>query len=300
MSRIVVTGASGFIGSALTDRLLAQGHRVVGSYNKREPKPRKGAIFERVRGLHGFSDWRPLLEGADMVVHCAARAHRNDKGRPGLNRQRAANRDATLSLAEQASAAGVRRLVFLSSVGAKLARRPYQVAKLEAEEMLRSLYDDSDMEIVILRAPLVVGPGAPGNLPRLARAMARGWKLPLASIGNQRSLVTLDSLLEAITLCLEHPDAPGGRFEVTDEPPLSTPDIARALAEGGDRPVQLRAFPPWLLQFLLWCVGREIMAEGLVTDMLADSSELQEKLGWRSSADIRAALREVGTQALRG
>jgi len=299
MSRILVTGASGFIGGALTDHLLAKGHRVAGSYNKRKPEPRQGAVFERVRGLHSFSDWRPLLEGADMVVHCAARVHRNDKNRLGMNKQRAANRDATLSLAEQAQAAGVRRFVFLSTVGAKIAKRPYQIAKLEAEEMLRSLYEEKEMEIVILRAPLVVGPGGPGNLPRLARWIAKGRSLPLASIKNQRSLVTLESLLAAIELCLTHPDAPGGRFEVTDEPPLSTPEVARTLAEGMGQEARLSAFPPLLLNILLWAVGREIMAEGLLTDMLAEDGELREKLGWQPPGDLRAALNEVGAAALK-
>ena len=300
MSRIVVTGASGFIGGALTDHLLAKGHRVVGSYNKHEPRPRKGAIFERVKGLHSFTDWRPLLEGADMVVHCAARVHRNDKNRLGMNKQRAANRDATLNLAEQAAAAGVRRFVFLSTVGAKVARRPYQIAKLEAEEMLRSLYEEKEMEIAILRAPLVVGTGGPGNLPRLARWIAKDRSLPLGAIRNQRSYVTLQSLLEAIELCLTHEQAPSGRFEVADQPPLATPDVARALAAGMGKEARLTNMPPFLLSFLLWAVGREIMAEGLTTDLLADTDELQERLGWRQTADLEATLGAVGAAALEG
>lgn len=294
MSRILVTGASGFIGQALTDRLLAEGHQVIGSYRKRKPEPKPGARFVQVRGLHKYTDWRPLLDGVDAIVHCAARAHVNDRARRGMALQRAANRDAVLSLAEQASDAGIKRLVFLSSLGAKLARRPYQVAKLEAEEIMRGLYEEGPLELVILRPPMVVDRDAPGNLPRLAKAIKRGLPLPFASMKNRRSLLTRESLIEVILLCLERPEAANRRFELSEGAPLSTREIAELLAEGLGREAKLFPFPPVLLQILLGAVGREAMGEGLVMDMEADLSEIDACLGWKGRRDPRAALRSLG------
>ncbi len=296
MSRILVTGASGFIGSALTERLLAEGHQVIGSYRKRKPEPKPGARFVQVKGLSKYTDWRPLLNGVDAIVHCAARAHIADRARRGMALQRAANRDAVLALADQAAEAGVKRFVFLSSLGAKVMRRPYQIAKLEAEEILRSLYEDKAMELVILRPPMVVDGAAPGNLPRLAKAIARGIPLPFASLKNRRSLLTRESLIEVILLCLERPEAAGQRFELSEGDPLSTREIAELLAEGLGREAKLYPFPGVLLQILLGAIGRESIGEGLVMNLEADLESIEEVLGWRGTRDVRAAVRTVGAK----
>jgi nucleoside-diphosphate-sugar epimerase len=241
--RILVTGASGFIGSALVPALAARGHEVV--------------ALERaaVGDLAAVKDWPRVLAGAEAAVHLAGIAHRRGAD---LERLRAVNVDAARALGQAAAAAGA-RLIFLSSVkvlgeetaGAPLdessplaPRDAYGRSKADAEGALRAI---ANLRLTILRPPLVYGPGVKANFLALLRAIGRGWPLPFAGIENRRSLVFVGNLADAVARCVEHPHAEGGTFLVSDGVPLSTPELCRALGAALLREARLFAFPQaWL------------------------------------------------------
>lgn len=300
---ILVTGAAGFIGRHLCLDLAAAGYRVRGTV-RANPPPSSQEIEYRASGdIGGAVDWPPLLTGVDAVVHCAARVHvlREADGDPWAAFRRA-NVEATERLARQAAEAGIRRFVFLSSIKASVAERaggdgphlqPYDRSKLEAERALARIAGETGLETVILRPPLVYGPGAGANFALLAKAVAKGWPLPLGGIRNRRSSIYVGNLCSAIQSCLEHSAAPGGTFEVSDGPPVSTPDFARAIGAAIGRPARLLPCPAGLLRLIGRLAGRPVAAESLTGDLVADDQPIRDRLGWRPQLDMAAALRET-------
>lgn len=299
---ILVTGARGFVGRRLCRRLLDAGYRVRGSV-RRGPAESEAGIDYRVSGDIGdMPDWRPLLDGVEAVVHLAARVHLQDGGSgdsgAAYGRVNAAASD---RLARQAAEAGVKRLVFLSSIKAKEAAHdsngaaarqdPYGASKLEAERALSIAARDTGLEVAVLRPPLVYGPGAGANFALLARAVARGIPLPLAGIRNRRSFIHIDNLCGAIALCLDHPQAPGGVFELSDGPPVSTPDFVRALGRGLGKPARLFPCPPRLLLALGAMLGRRQAMESLTGDLVADGRAIGARLGWEAPLNLEAAMK---------
>ncbi|MTI93171.1 NAD-dependent epimerase/dehydratase family protein [Stutzerimonas stutzeri] len=238
--RILLTGSSGFVGSALAQALAERplGELVLPVRSVVEGRPAIGEIG-------AATDWSALLDGVEVVVHCAARVHvmRETDADP-LAAFRAVNVQGTLRLAESAAAAGVRRFIFLSSVkvhGEASGERPfrasdppapadaYGLSKLEAEQGLRELSARTGMELVIIRPPLVYGPGVKANFRSMMRWLARGVPLPLGAIHNRRSLVALDNLVDLIRSCITHPQAAGQIFLVSDGEDLSTSELLRRL-----------------------------------------------------------------------
>ncbi len=300
---ILVTGARGFVGRRLCRRLLDAGYRVRGSVRS-GPAETEAGIDYRVSGDIGvMPDWRPLLDGVEAVVHLAARVHLQGAGTgnsgAAYGRVNAAASD---HLARQAAGAGVKRLVFLSSIKAGAAARqdssgeagghdPYGASKLEAERALSIVARDTGLEVAVLRPPLVYGPGAGANFALLARAVARGIPLPLASIRNRRSFIYIDNLCTAIALCLEHPQAPGGVFELSDGPPVSTPDFVRALGQAMGKPARLFPCPPGLLLALGAMLGRRQAMESLTGDLVADGRAIGARLGWEAPLNLEEAMR---------
>lgn len=274
--RVVVTGASGFIGRAVVPALRARGHQVV-------------ALDRAAVGdIATFKGWSAQLAGSDAVVHLAALAHARGVDETNL---RAVNVDAALALGKAAAAAGVRMLQ-MSSVkvlGDETLQRPfddasplapqdaYARAKAEAEAALRAV---PGLSLTILRPPLVYGPGVKANFLALLRAVARGWPLPLASIENRRSLVYVGNLADAAVRCLESSLAVGKTHGVTDGAPLSTPELCRALGAAFGRPARLFAWPPALLP------GRKLNAS-----LVVDDSALRRDLRWTPPHTIDEGLR---------
>jgi nucleoside-diphosphate-sugar epimerase len=232
--RILVTGASGFIGSHLAPALAAAGHEL-----------------------------RGRLEGCDAVVHLANIAHTSASPRE-LHR---VNVEGTLAQAQAALAAGARRFVYLSSIKAAQPCDAYGQAKRLAEQGLLGL---RGLEPVILRPPLVYGPRVKANFLALMRAIDRGWPLPLASIRNRRSLLYIGNLADAIRRCLEGAVVRKS-YELSDGAPVSTPELCRALAQALGRPARLWPFPPALLRF---APGLSRLAESLEADDRAIREEL--------------------------
>ena len=245
---ILVTGANGFVGTALCRYLVASGVEVRGAVRRldRPGVQVNGVEYVQVGEIGPGTDWSAALQGVDVVIHLAARVHvMKEFSRDPLADFRAVNTAGTESLAKLAATKGVRRIVYLSSIkvngsvgaGFTEADAPhpqdaYALSKWEAEQALHRISGETKLEVVVLRPPLVYGPGVGGNFLRLMKLMRRRWLLPLASVHNRRSLIYLGNLVDAIALSVGHPAAAGETFLVSDGEDLSTAE------EGGGRPVR--------------------------------------------------------------
>ncbi len=289
--RVLVTGATGFVGRPLCRLLAEHGLPLRAALRSPAAGSLTPAAQSVVTGEIGpESDWSGALEGIDSVVHLAARVHRLREDQPGACRL--VNTLGTLRLAEQAVRAGVRRFVFLSSVkavgesGHLTPETPpspadaYGRSKWEAELGLRDIADRTGLEVVILRPPLVYGPGVRANFLRLLRLVDRGIPLPLASVHNRRSLLFVGNLADAVLACLEHPAAAGRTFCLADGEPLSTPGLIRRLAAALGRPARLIPFPPTLLRLAARVTGRTAVVDRLLGDLTVDDAPLRETLSW--------------------
>jgi nucleoside-diphosphate-sugar epimerase len=267
--RVVVTGASGFIGRAVVPALRARGHEAVALD--------RAAIGD----LAVFSGWSAQLAGADAVVHLAALAHSRDVDEARL---RAVNVDAALALGRAAADAGV-RMLFMSSVKVLGEETPgrafddaspaapqdaYARAKADAEAALGAV---PGLASTVLRPPLAYGPGVKANFLALLRAVACGWPLPFASIDNRRSLIFAGNLADAVVRCLESREAVGKTYCVSDGPPLSTPDLCGAIGGALGRPARLFPFPPALLELAP-------PARKLTRSLAVDDRAIRRELGW--------------------
>jgi len=243
------------------------------------------------------TDWAHALEGIDAIVHLAARVHMTgERAGDALLRFRAVNAAGSAAVARAGRAAGVRRLVLLSTTTVYGDRShgqpfdessppapatPYAQSKLEAEQLVAGILKGSPTELVVLRPPLVYGPGAKGNFARLVRLVQRGIPLPLASVRNRRSLVFVDNLGDAILRALDHPAAAGRTYIVSDGEDVSTPDLIARLAAALGRQPRLIAFPPALLRLAGTLLGRGDEVGLLLDDLAVDSSRIRTELGWR-------------------
>jgi len=309
VSRILVTGATGFVGRALVRRLLADGLAVRAAV--RQVSEALPAVTEAVTvgDIGPDTDWRAALAGVDAIVHLAARAHvLRDSSADAHARYRAVNTLGALRLAEAAAAAGIRRFVFLSSVrvhgdhstGAPLdetrplvADDPYGRSKADAERGLAALAATGRLEPVILRPPLVYGPDVRGNFARLVRLVERGVPLPLGAVRNRRSLVFVGNLVDAIVRVLDHPAAAGETFMVSDGEDLSTPDLVRRIARALGKPARLVPVPVAFLRLGGALAGRDDDVARLLDDLVVDPSKIRALLGWSPVFTLDEGLRET-------
>jgi nucleoside-diphosphate-sugar epimerase len=309
--RVLVTGAAGFVGSALCARLAAAAIPVRRVLRTAVPGAVPGDAAVVVADLADGTFDDAALQDVDAVVHLAARVHvLREAATDPLRSFRAVNVEATRRLAETAARAGVRRFVFLSSVkvnGEATTGRafteadpprpedPYGVSKREAEDALREIATRTGLEVVILRPPLVYGPGVKANFLRLLRWVDRGVPLPLAAVNNRRSLVYVGNLADAIVRGLEHPAAPGETFLVDDGAPVSTAQLLREIGAALHRPARLLPMPPAWLRAAARLAGRGEDAARLLGDLEVDGSHLRRTLGWQPPFTRRQGL--AGTAA---
>ncbi len=299
--RILVTGANGFVGRALGDRLAEGGHVVVPVV--RRPCGLAGEVV--IRDMGGETAWGEALQSCDAVVHLAARVHvMHDTSTNPLALYRATNTDATLNLAHQAVQAGVKRFVFVSSIKVNGEGRndayceadlpvpedAYATSKWEAEQGLWRIAQETGLEVVVLRPPLVYGPGVKANFRRLLDTVARGWPLPLGAIENRRSLLYLGNFVDAIRVCVEHPAAAGQTFLVDDGEPVSTPELVRAVAHAMGRPARLLPVPAGVLEFAGALLGKRAAVARLTGSLWVDSSLIRSRLGWTPPFTMAAGL----------
>ena len=293
MALVLVTGANGFIGGAVCRRLTAKGHhvRAVARHAPSQPTVDANVSWHGCGDIDGETDWHGLLEGVEWVVHTAARVHvRRDPSPDPLAAYRRVNGAGSANLAQQAAAAGVGRLVFISSVAASRAAEtqpgagpvsPYGLSKWEAEQALKAIADQSGLELVVLRPPLVYGPAAPGRFALLLRMVRGGWPLPVSGLSARRSVIFIDNLLDAIELALEHPAAAGRCFGLCDDTAPTTAEWVQALARALDRPARLLPAPPTLLRLAGHLLGRRSDVEALMSDRRIDDREIRACLGWQ-------------------
>lgn len=228
----------------------------------------------------------------------------DDRASDPLAGFREVNTDGTLNLARQAAQAGVRRFVFVSSIkvngegraaayletDAPAPQDPYAISKWEAEQGLQRIARETGLEVVVLRPPLVYGPGVKANFLQLMQAVQRGWPLPLGAIHNRRSLLFLGNFVDAIRLCVVHPDAAGQTFLLDDGGPVSTPELIRALAHAMGRPARLLAVPAGVLELAGMLLGKRAAVGRLAGSLYADSSRIRSRLEWAPPYSMEAGL----------
>ena len=314
--RILLTGASGFVGSAVQARLLADGVHALRSAFR--VLPEKTVVTGDVciaPDLGPDGDWRHALAGIDTVIHCAARVHvMAEQEVDPLAAFRRANTEGTLRLAQQAAEAGVKRFVFLSSLkvngeksdpgrafradDAPALADPYGISKWEAEEGLLNVARETGMAVVIIRPPLVYGPGVKANFLSMMRWLHRGVPLPFGAIDNRRSLVALDNLVDLILVCLEHPAAANQRFMVSDGEDVSISALLRRLGAALNAPVRLIPVPQYWIETGARLVGRDDLSRRLCGSLQVDIGKTRNLLDWAPPVSLDQALAKAATHYL--
>jgi nucleoside-diphosphate-sugar epimerase/lipopolysaccharide/colanic/teichoic acid biosynthesis glycosyltransferase len=313
---ILVTGANGFIGKALTQALLDSGQSVLAavrdlsSLSQLEHAQLK---YHAVGNINNQTQWQQLFHCVHSIVHCAARAHvTSEHAVDALSAYREVNVRGTMHLAQQAAAAGVRRFVFISSIGVNgnqsdqpftetcqpNPRDAYSVSKLEAELALLDLAANTGMEVCIVRPPLVYGPSAPGNFANLMHWVDSGLPLPLGAVHNRRSLVAVDNLVSLILLCADRersPQAANQVFVVADGDDVSITTLLCKVARASRRPSRLLPVPNWLLFAGASMLGKHTEAQRLLGDLQVDATKARNLLGWRPVINMDQQLTKIFT-----
>ncbi|MBD1856028.1 MULTISPECIES: UDP-glucose 4-epimerase family protein [Leptolyngbya] len=302
----LITGATGFVGSALCQLLEHSEHTVYGVVRSDAVLP--PSVTPILVSSIAELDNHPILPQIDVVIHLAARVHQmNDTAADPLSEFRAVNTEATKSLAIAAATAGVKRFVYLSSIKVngdgqaspyteRSTPQPadaYGISKWEAECALNEIAATTDLEIVILRPPLVYGAGVKANFLNLMNLVKTGIPLPLGGIHNQRSLVYVGNLVDAIVTCATHPQAAGQTFLVSDSTDVSTPELVRKISESMRKPVRLMPISPVILTNLARILGKTATLDRLFGSLTIDSSKLRQTLNWQPPFTLEQGLEQT-------
>jgi len=311
MINCVVTGANGFVGTAVVMRLHGAGRTKISATVRQggDSLPPDVSVYSGLE-LSASTDWTPVLLGVQCVIHTAGRVHvMHDIASGALHTYRETNVVGTLNLARQSAAAGVHRFVFISSIkvnGEETAPDhcytpndfpapvdPYGISKREAEDALRQLAASTGMEVVIIRPPLVYGPGVKANFLHMMRWLYKGISLPLGAINNKRSFVAIDNLADLIITCIDHPAAANQTFLVSDGKDISTTQLLRLMGNALGKPARLISVPVWMLEAGAALLGRRDLSQRLCGNLQVDISKAKDLLGWSPPVSVDEGLRRV-------
>jgi nucleoside-diphosphate-sugar epimerase len=295
---ILLTGATGFIGSSVIRNLI------LSEYTIKEIGRRRSSFCHHFfqAELSQQTDYSIALKGVKAVIHIAAKAHTVDTS---LAEFRLINTARTLELAAAAASCGVKRFIFLSSIGVhgvsnsspfNVQDNPapvedYAVSKLEAEIGLKQIATETDMEVVIIRPPLVYGANAPGNFGKLVNLVQKNLPLPLGAVHNKRSLVALDNLVDLIVTCVDHPKAANQTFLVSDDQDVSTTELLEMMTCAAGKKPRLISLPVSWLKFAAKLIGKQAIIDRLCGNLQVDISHTKQTLGWTPPISVEEGIR---------
>ena len=310
--RVLVTGANGFVGKSLICHLTDNDkYRVRAVVRDRHLSEFDGSVD--VIGINEISsntDWSAALIDCDIVIHLAARVHvMNESATNPLEAYRQVNVSGTLQLAKKAAASGIRRFIFISSIKVNgetsnqyhpftpdaclKPKDPYALSKYEAEQELLNLSKKTGMEVVIIRPPLVYGPAVKGNFQQMLRLLKKGYPLPFGAVHNKRSFVSILNLVDLIFTCVDHPNAAGQIFLVSDGVDLSTTELLTKMNSALQSTTRLIRVPHWILVVLGVVLGKRKEAQRLCQTLQVDMSKTMQLLNWKPVIGTTAALQET-------
>ncbi len=310
MKNVLLTGSTGFVGSALTQHLHQQGHTLTAAVRRITDSLPPSIQQTLIGDLLPDTDWKPALNNVDTIIHLAARVHiMCETALDPVAEFRKTNTLGTLNLARQAATADVRRFIFMSSIKVNgensesgkpfraddthIPSDPYALSKYEAEQGLYALAQQTGMEVVIIRPSLVYGPSVKANFLSMIKWLHKGLPLPLGAIHNQRSLVALPNLIDLITTCIHHPAAANQTFLVSDGEDLSTTELLQRLSHALGKPARLLPVPQKILEFSLKLLGKEAIAQRLCGNLQVDIRKTCDLLGWKPPVSVDEALAQT-------
>ena len=308
--KVLITGASGFIGKALCSHLVLRDFDIVATVRNLPNAHVPRVDYRIVTKLDAATDWHDALAGVQTVIHCAARVHvMRDHAQDPLTEFRRVNTLGTETLARAAAHCGVKRLVFLSSIKVNgesapsdapfdqaspaKPQDPYAISKWEAEQALTRVSIETGLEIIVLRCPLVYGPGVKGNFLRLLQAVDHGIPLPLSLARNLRRLIYLDNLTDAIAICLTHPAAAGKTYLVSDGEDVSTAELISRITQALGKPSRLWPCPLGLMELAGMMTGKSDEIARLLGSLCIDSSKIRSELDWTPPYTLEQGLAET-------
>lgn len=309
--KVFITGANGFIGKSLCSKLKNTNFEVSAAVRSLTSLSNHNNInYLSVGDITLKKDWKDLLLGHDCVIHCAGKAHQIDKNQNNsLKNYRLINFETTKKIAKHCADVGVKRLIFLSSVGVlgnnTNNRKPfsnfdkpnpiesYAISKFEAEQALFEISDNTGLEIVVIRPPLVYGPSAPGNLARLIKLVKTGLPLPFGLVNNQRSLIGIENLVDIIIRCIDHLDAKGKTFLVSDGADLSTPNLIKLIGSSIGKTPRFFPMPVSILQLLTKIIGKQRDLDRLIGSLRIDDNNTRKILEWKPAVSIKEGIKRM-------
>jgi nucleoside-diphosphate-sugar epimerase len=297
MSKILITGGTGFVGKNLSQNLKLKKYRVHMSKRTHQSKALDGVKYFNIDEIDSKTKWKDCLAGVDYVVHCAATVNFiKTENISSLNTYQRVNVEGTRNLAEQAAFLGLKRFIFLSSVkvnGEKTIgsssfkyndiskpENAYSISKWKAEQALLEISKQTGLEVVIIRAPLVYGEGVKGNFLSLLDSVYKQVPLPFANINNLRSFIGIDNLIDLIICCINHPNAAGKTFLVSDGQDISTPNLIRKVSRLMNKSSRVFPVPQSIIKLLGLLVGKSLEVKRLLESLRLDNSYTREILGW--------------------
>ena len=311
--KVLVTGGTGFLGTALVQALKSAGHQVILTTRRQED------IEQGIYNLGDISaetNWVNLLQGCDTVIHTAGRAHiLNDNAQNALAEFRRVNHDATLKLAKDSAICGVKHFIFVSSIGVNgnatsgspfteaTEPRPtsdYAISKLEAEQSLRQTFTKSEMALTIVRPALICGENAPGNIQRLLKLVPKNLPLPFKNVKNKRALVSLDNVVSFIKECVVNEKSKNQLYLLADVERPSTEDMINAFATGMGIHAKIIYFPKSVMKLLLSAVGKGGIYDQLFGDLEVDASKSREQLHWTPPITLHETMKKTAKYYIEG